>query len=411
MHAGQTGLACPLAGDRAAFGPTRGLRRHRVTAGILAWQKLGCYTRSMINDDVAGLPDETLLTQTSRAAADERRMTVHLIALLGELDARRLYLGEGCSSLFTYCTRVLHLSEHAAYGRIEAARGARRCPEILPRLADGSLTLTAVCLVAPHLTPENQATLLDAVRHRSKRDIEQIVAAVRPQPPVPSVVRKLPARKAPPSSSLLPLGVVAGTDSSRAPGEPAPRESIMRSPTSPAPDVATARVTAPPPPRATISPLAPDRYKVQFTVSRETYEKLREAQDLLRHAIPNGDLAEIFGRALRLLLDDLARRKYAAVHRPRTPPNRRDAAVRGIPADVRRSVWARDDGRCAFVAANGRRCGERGFLEFHHLVPYADGGEATLENIELRCRGHNAYEADLWFGSRIVVERDGESTA
>ena len=77
----------------------------------------------MTNHDVARLPDDMLLTEISRAAADERRATASLIALLGELDARRLS-GEGCSSLFTYCTRVLHLSEHAAYGRIEAARAA-----------------------------------------------------------------------------------------------------------------------------------------------------------------------------------------------------------------------------------------------------------------------------------------------
>jgi hypothetical protein len=59
-------------------------------------------------------------------AADERQATARLIAGLAELDARRLYLGEGCPSLFAYCTQVLHLSEHAAYGRIEAARTARR---------------------------------------------------------------------------------------------------------------------------------------------------------------------------------------------------------------------------------------------------------------------------------------------
>src|SRR5262249_12831504 len=61
-------------------------------------------------------------------------------------------------------------------------------------------------------------------------------------------------------------------------------------------------------------------------------------------------------------------------------------------------VWLRDLGRCAFVAATGRRCDERAFLEFHHVEPHALGGETTLANIELRCRNHNAYEARLLFG-------------
>ena len=64
---------------------------------------------------------------------------------------------------------------------------------------------------------------------------------------------------------------------------------------------------------------------------------------------------------------------------------------------MKRAVWARDHGRCAFVGSQGR-CTERGFLEYHHLVPFADGGLATVDNLELRCRAHNAYEAERWFG-------------
>ena len=71
---------------------------------------------------------------------------------------------------------------------------------------------------------------------------------------------------------------------------------------------------------------------------------------------------------------------------------------RHIPAEVKRKVWLRDLGRCAFVAATGGRCGERAFLEFHHDEPHALGGEATLANLQLRCRSHNAYEARLLFG-------------
>ena len=138
------------------------------------------------------LSDRELIVETHRLAAGERHATAHIIAALMELDARRLYLAEGCSSLFTYCTQVLHFSEHAAYGRIEAARTARRFPVILDLMADGAVTLTTVCLVGPHLTPENHVDLLSKVRHRSKRDVEQLIAALRPLPAIPSSVRKLP---------------------------------------------------------------------------------------------------------------------------------------------------------------------------------------------------------------------------
>jgi 5-methylcytosine-specific restriction endonuclease McrA len=75
---------------------------------------------------------------------------------------------------------------------------------------------------------------------------------------------------------------------------------------------------------------------------------------------------------------------------------------RHIPAAVKRSVWNRDGGWCAFVGNNGR-CTETGFLEFHHIMPYADGGETSVENLELRCRPHNAYEAEKYFGGEVPL--------
>lgn len=150
---------------------------------------------------------------------------------------------------------------------------------------------------------------------------------------------------------------------------------------------------------AVVQPLAPERYKVQFTWSGEMRDMLRSVQDLMRHTVPNGDLAVIFERALRLLHDDLQKKKLAAGARPgRGRPRHRES--RRIPASVRREVWERDGGRCAFVGPNGR-CNETGLLEFHHLRPYAAGGLATVENIELRCRAHNQYEAERFFGARM----------
>jgi len=65
----------------------------------------------------------------------------------------------------------------------------------------------------------------------------------------------------------------------------------------------------------------------------------------------------------------------------------------GPSLEVRRGVWERDGGRCGFVGEGGR-CAEQDFLEFHHVVPHAAGGPATVDNIQLRCRAHNAYESE-----------------
>ncbi|MBI4263711.1 MAG: hypothetical protein HY657_05010 [Acidobacteria bacterium] len=361
----------------------------------------------------AALSDHDLLAAVKQLAARERHATAHLIASLVELDARRLYLGEGCSSLFTYCTQILHLSEHAAYGRIEAARAARRFPVILELLAEGTITLTTVGVLAPHLTGENHQRLLAAAQHRSKREVEHQIAHLCPRPDVPASVRKLPAptnrtRTSPPPTSET--GSVLTNPAVLLPTQPLSSAASAQSPEdteSTAPSPAPVLVPRPQPRPAVIAPLAPERYRVQVTLGAETVEKLRRAQDLLRHTIPTGDPAAIFDRALTLLLDSLERTKLAATDSPR--PGRPPAArSRHIPAAVRRGVWARDGGQCAFIGTEGR-CAERGFLEFHHVVPYAVGGTATIETISLRCKRHNGYEAEQEFGLTWEGTRSGPS--
>jgi hypothetical protein len=204
------------------------------------------------------------------------------------------------------------------------------------------------------------------------------------------VVRKLPAPRVPEATPVVPAA---------APGAGAAPEER------PVPGV---RPSDTPPRSAEVRPLAPDRYKVQFTVSRDTYEKLRRAQDLLRHAIPSGDPAAVFDRALTALLNDLAKRKLATTPCPRAgrPPT---SGSRHMPAAVKRQVWHRDGGRCAFAGTTGR-CTETGFLEFHHVVPYGEGGQAVVGNVELRCRAHNAYESEQWFGTSFVREASQRAT-
>src|SRR5215207_1122455 len=100
---------------------------------------------------------------------------------------------EGSRRSFSYCCQALHLSEHAAYHRIEAARAARRFPLILDRLAEGALNLTTVKLLARHLTDSNHAALLESARGRNRSEVAAIVAGLAPAPDVPTTVRKLPA--------------------------------------------------------------------------------------------------------------------------------------------------------------------------------------------------------------------------
>jgi hypothetical protein len=352
----------------------------------------------------AGLSDAELLRRVVLLAGREREATVELVSHLAELDARKLHLREGYGSLFTYCTGALRLAEHAAYNRIDAARLSRRFPAILDLLADGSLNLSTARLLAPHLQPDNFEKLVAQARGRSKREVEALVARLAPRPDVAASVRQLPTRaqtapvQATPSpvGTVLPTGLAAASEAGAVPSSFAASDSRGLSPS----EIPTAPER--PTHRPAITSLAPERYRVQFTIGAATHEKLRQAQDLLRREIPDGDPGVLFDRALTLLLEDVARKKVGGAAKPRPRPGTRSRS-RHIPAAVKRAVWLRDGARCAFVAANGRRCTERVFLEFHHRDPYAIGGEETVANISLRCRPHNVYEAELAFGPRMPV--------
>jgi hypothetical protein len=285
----------------------------------------------------AHLTDDQLLGAVQRLAARERDSTAELVAHFVELEARRLYLAAGFTSLYEYCREILHLSEDRACNRIAAARAVREFPVLLDMLSDGRLNLSTLRLIIPHLADDHEQLLAEAA-FRSKAEIRELLARRDPRPDVPAAIRRLPQ----------------------------------------------------------VEPLAPDRYLIKFTAGAATVAKLRQAQDLLRHAVPSGDAAAIFDRALDSLLADLAKKKFGATDRPRAG-RRTDDAARDVPAAVKRAVWVRDGGQCSFAGNGGRRCEARGFLEFHHLSPYIAGGAASVENIALRCSAHNQYEADLFF--------------
>lgn len=337
------------------------------------------------------LSDDELTTEVSRLARGEREATAALIEHLAEFDARRLYEGAGYSSLFKYCMAVLHLSEDAVYNRIEAARAGRRYPAIIDMLGTGALSPTTVRLLARHLTCDNHAELLAAASGRGKQAVEELLAHRFPQADVAARVRRLP-NGGPVAAAVVPD---ASTPNAWPAGDACETPAAVVSGADPS--VICPAAPPPPAPRPIVRPLAPDRYEIRFTATAAMRENLRVAQDLLGHAIPTGDLAQVFERALALLVADLKRKKCAATPRPR-PTRGQSEDSSYIPAEVRRAVWVRDNGCCAFIAVGGHRCGERRLLEYHHVIPRGVRGPATVENIQLRCRAHNGHEVELFYG-------------
>jgi hypothetical protein len=412
------------------------------------------------------VPDDELLRRLSELLRQSRRVEADLVAHVGEVDARRLYAREASPSMFAYCTQVLHLSEFEAYLRIAVARAARQHPVLLEMLREGSLHLSAIARLAPHLTRENCETVLAQAAHRTKREIEELIAELAPRPDAPTVVRKLPARGAAPApvSALLhdsdraasPDGQLVldrvefsglkqtrETSTAGLPSEvsgTAPAESVQPSvsvlnrvatdatrdlwplgdaaqpiPGIMSPNSSLVSAVAGRPRPHHLEPLSPARYKVQFTASAELRDKLERLAALMRSSVPDGDLAVIIEQAVTEKLDRLETRRFAKTSAPRKGLSDGDTSpsTRHVPAAVRRAVYERDEGRCRYVDQRGRRCTARDGLEFHHRRPFGHGGEHSPENISLQGKGHNNSLAEVDYGRQAMARhrREGSGRA
>jgi len=285
--------------------------------------------------------------------------------------------------MFDLCVSRYRMSASTAGKRIGAARTARRFPLIFEMVARGEIHLTGIHLLKAHLTPENHERVLAEAKHKMMRQIEKIVACLAPKADVPSTLRALPGR---PTTVLAPLAV--------------------------APHVPAAPVPAPVPRRSPDpAPLAPGRYKLQIILDEGTRQKLKQLQDLLAHQIPSGDPAAIVARALDALLIQVHKRKTGITERPRARKLATTPRTRSIVAALRRDVWTRDQGRCSFVGEDGHRCNETRRLEFGHLHPWGKRGENSAANLALRCRAHNAFEADRDFGASFMASKRGQRRA
>lgn len=405
-----------------------------------------------ILDTALALSDQDLLARLDVLSAAERETAAELVAHLAALELRpSLYAAQGYGSLFDYCTQVLKLSEDAACTRTRAARICRTFPIVLDLLSSGVVTLTALRLLQPHLTAENHEAVLARAAHRSCEEIKVLVAELAPQPDVPSSVRKLPSQPTAGLESRATLMLEGRITSVAVTDVPDGIPSVVPGPDSAGAATQTKRESGVPTPvirqtvvagrRSVVQALAPERFRVQFTIGQDTHDKLKRLQALMRREIPSGDVGVIFDQAVDLMLEKVERAKLGAKKRnPRWAGTRKNGVAyeerirfetdgrgregaevsrpavarvahavrrgvqpkpsRQVPNPVRRAVWWRDRGQCAFIGDTGHRCTQRAFLEIHHIHPYALDGPSTVDNLSLRCRRHNAYEAEVVFGPR-----------
>ncbi len=333
----------------------------------------------------SSLDARSLARRLGELAGDERQVQVEFLLHLDEFDRRRAYLDLGFASLWEYCLKVLHLREGVAGRRINAMRVLRRFPALAGALRDGKLCLSTLSLLGQVLTDENAGELVARAAYRSTAEVDHLVASLRPRPAPRDGIRKLPEPTAP------------------SPVEDHVDEQDGESGLLPQQAVAPPLVLEEAPRPAETRAVSEGQWSLRVTVDRSFKEDLETLRMLLAHKLPKGDLTAVLHEAIRCGIEKYGKRKGAVRPARKVTPRalpRKDSAA--IPAEVRRQVWERDGGRCAWVGPDGRRCGSRWQLEVDHIQPLSRGGTSTLDNLRLACKQHNLLHAEEVYGKAFM---------
>ncbi len=366
----------------------------------------------------SSLNSHMLARRLCELAGDERNVQVEFLRHLDEFDRRRAYLEAGFGSLWEYCLTSLHLREGAAGRRIGAMKVLRRFPKLEGALRDGRLCLSTVALLGPILTEDNLDDLVSRAAYRTKAEVEHLVATVQPRVAPREGIRRLPA-PAPAASTAAPSSSApapAATGTLAAPAS-ATVPALALAVTAPA-ETSAPREPNPEPvrSRAEVRPISEDQWSLRATIDAACKEELETLKALLSHKVPDGDLGAVLREAIRCGIEKHRNRKGATA----PAQERRSKAEAGgsrIPAAVRREVWKRDGGSCAWIGDDGRRCGSRWQLEIDHILPLALGGSSTADNLRLTCRAHNMLHAEHVYGrahmdryrtGAVTIARDSE---
>jgi 5-methylcytosine-specific restriction endonuclease McrA len=345
-------------------------------------------------DSLRSRSPREILSNTDRLVAHERKITLHLLEHLCEIERQRYYLELGYGSMFQYCTAHLRYSEPAALRRMRAARCLAIAPQLHPLLESGDINTTTLAMVAKYLSAKNAGDVIAAIRGKSKRAVERYVAGLEPATALPP--DRVRAIVVPVLTSITERQTtVAGDDKKSSTVEevtPTGCASVLES--SP-PAVVERQVLQ-------LKRMA----RVEFTAHEELMEKLDRVRSLVSHVLPtNASLEQLIDFMADFVIERKdpikrhERRQARAANQggaasPTAPTN-----LRQIPAAVRDEVFTRDR-RCTYVGPDGRRCNSTHVLQVDHIKPVARGGAAVIDNLRLLCAYHNRLESERLMGKR-----------
>lgn len=298
------------------------------------------------------------------------RSEKRLISILQEMDDLKGYRSFDCKTLHDYAVREFKLSKDVTYTLIALARKSKLVPELKEKIEQGAIPISQARMIAPILTPQNQSQWLPKAEALSKLQLEK------------EIKREFPERAVQEKARYV-------TDT---------------------------------------------RMELKVGISEELHRKLKRAQDLLsqkkRKAVSLEETLEAITDLFLEKEDPLEKAKRAQTRKARVlipslvkpeadscehaPPELGEpdfpmkptrvsysfAPGRRFPIrnSVKHAVYLRAQGQCEARNRDGSRCAETRWLDLHHLKPLTHGGQDTLKNLKLICKGHHqlTHATETW---------------
>lgn len=303
-------------------------------------------------------------------AAKYRKLEGELLDLIQQIDSQKLFRDLGYSSLFTYIVNALKLSESQAFNFINVARKANEVPELKKQILTGTLSVSKARKIVPVLTSGNQKEWIPKAIALPQKEIERQVADTQLGLRIPERIR--PKGK---GRTELRCGLSVELE-----GELKRVQDLLAKKRRRA-------VTLEETLKETIEfylvkndPVAKAKQKLSQTFRKATK---RKPNTQISRLLPPETAVE-----MRTGSKAVARQGKVPAGSSRHIPA---APSRYIPTAVRRTVHARDEGRCRHREPDGKRCGQTRWVELHHLRAFALGGLHDAQNLITLCNAHHKY--------------------
>ncbi|HVK61467.1 MAG TPA: HNH endonuclease signature motif containing protein [Bdellovibrionales bacterium] len=264
---------------------------------------------------------------------------IRMFDILLEVESHQIYFDFEIPSLHDYCVELLELSNQVAKDFGVVVRKALEVPELAAAIRSGKLTISKARKICPVLDQKNHREWIDLSIHCSCRDIERTVAMANPKAAIYESMK-----------------YVSG-----------------------------------------------DALEFRMGVSENWTEELQRTKDLLsqklKRAVSSEEALFILMREYNQKNDPVEKAKRAQTKKSKKlslvnteAKKETSSRTRYRSAEIEHRVDLRDLNQCVYVDKNGKRCGSKRWLEKHHILEFANGGDHSPDNLETLCWAHHTIK-------------------